>query len=328
MLTRGPRYEPVAFSLLLLLVRRLIELLGVCRLSGSDKDVEILVLRHQLRGPAAASTSRTATATASSWPPWTKCCVRTALGPSAPRVRPPRANCYAEHWIETPAPSGRTTCWSSLTATSAVCSALISGTITGHDRTEARISRSWHYGPHACSPRRGSSHTPLSPAPVGDGPWPATRALRRLPRTGPSPAGMVKFSGRRPCCAGTGTWSPGPGFILAVSAQHPTLSTRPLSTSSCAWPGKTHAGAISAMTAIPNPHSLRSASTKLPTSQPPLGLIMFSFPQRKCMPGGYPAAPRSAKQLLVASQVVGAGVVVAPAIGAVRTYCVGPRHTH
>ena len=38
----------MALSFLFLLVRRVIELLGARRLSTFDKDVEILVLRHQL----------------------------------------------------------------------------------------------------------------------------------------------------------------------------------------------------------------------------------------------------------------------------------------
>ncbi len=43
------RTSPVmALSFLCRLVRRTIELLGVHRLSGIEKDVEIIVLRHQL----------------------------------------------------------------------------------------------------------------------------------------------------------------------------------------------------------------------------------------------------------------------------------------
>jgi len=39
----------VALSFLYRLVRRAIELLGVHRLSGLEKDIEIVVLRHQLQ---------------------------------------------------------------------------------------------------------------------------------------------------------------------------------------------------------------------------------------------------------------------------------------
>jgi hypothetical protein len=39
----------VAFSLLYLVIRRLLRLVVSCHRSESDKDVEITVLRHQLR---------------------------------------------------------------------------------------------------------------------------------------------------------------------------------------------------------------------------------------------------------------------------------------
>jgi putative transposase len=39
----------VALSFLYRLIRRAIELLGVHRLSGIEKDAEIIVLRHQLQ---------------------------------------------------------------------------------------------------------------------------------------------------------------------------------------------------------------------------------------------------------------------------------------
>jgi hypothetical protein len=42
------RVSPVALSHLFLLVRRGVEMLGIRRMSTFDKDVEILVLRHQL----------------------------------------------------------------------------------------------------------------------------------------------------------------------------------------------------------------------------------------------------------------------------------------
>src|ERR1019366_603357 len=44
------------------------------------------------------------------------------------------------------------------------------------------------------------------------------------------------------CCAGTGTWSPGPGRPPAVTAVHPMPSTVRLSPLSCVWPGRTGLG--------------------------------------------------------------------------------------
>ena len=49
----------MALSFLFLLVRRAIELLGLRRLSTSNKDVEILVLRHQLEVKGATTSIRT-----------------------------------------------------------------------------------------------------------------------------------------------------------------------------------------------------------------------------------------------------------------------------
>ena len=83
-----PWYEPVALPFPFILVWRAVELLGTRRLSGFDKGVEILVLRHQLevlqrKAPGHASRGQTGR----SWP-WRRACLACA-GPRRWWRRPP-----------------------------------------------------------------------------------------------------------------------------------------------------------------------------------------------------------------------------------------------
>ena len=76
-------------------------------------------------------------------------------------------------------------------------------------------------------------------------PRPTAPCWPRWPGFSAAIAGASSSSRRPRCCAGTGTSSPGRGPTLAAAVPHPTPWTTRSSPSSCAWPGRTRAGATS-----------------------------------------------------------------------------------